>query len=190
MRRNRRRFKNPLCIRYFVRAFTFFFPLTYSKPRVSSSEETALSQTLLAPIALLSSHLKQLIFALPSTLMMVLYKRIASRLAEHILQRQILYRGHVTAVQGVSILAECQLWIETCQVVVGRNTSRIGSPWLKLLYPARIISATGEPWSHLVDAALGASDKDWAEILGKVGVQDMTKEEVIQIIRTREDFRA
>ncbi|KAJ7823548.1 TIP-1 family-domain-containing protein [Mycena olivaceomarginata] len=34
------------------------------------------------------------------SVMTALYRRIAARLAEHILQRQILYRGHITALEG------------------------------------------------------------------------------------------
>jgi len=153
----------------------------------------ALSVTLLTPIALLSSHLTFLRTALPQITITNLYRRIASRLSEHIFNRQILYRGRqrLTALQGRAIYAECELWVETCQAALSQSSgrARVEAPWLRLLEGGRLIAAEGLVWQKLVDVTFGMGDDvEWEEVVeGAVGICEMKREEVGQVLRTRED---
>lgn len=154
-------------------------------------DDIALSNTLLVPIALLSSQLTFLQSSLPQTVVTALYRRIAAHLALHISQRAVVYRGRarVTPYEGRRILAECELWVETCRQALVRGTARAEAPWRSLLQAGRIVGAQGEVWERVVDATFGTlSDSEWEEVMVEVaGWAELTREEVGQIIRTRTD---
>lgn len=122
-----------------------------------------------------------------------MYRRVASRLAEHILQRQILYRGHFDLREGKSILAECELWVETCHVVLagslGGGRERIEAPWAKLLQAGKLASAEGEVWNALLDATFEARTvENWeVEMTRIVGAVELGREEVARVLKRRED---
>ena len=153
----------------------------------------AISATLLTPIALLSSHLKFLRSALPPTTATNIYRRIASHLSEHIFNRQILYRGRhrLTVAQGMAICTECELWVETCQAALSGSTARkrVEAPWLRLLEGGRLVATDGLVWQKLVDGTFGSGDNaEWEVLVERtVGICEMGREEVGQILRTRED---
>ncbi|KAG6814039.1 hypothetical protein H0H92_003889 [Tricholoma furcatifolium] len=158
-----------------------------------TSNDVALSQTLLAPIALLSSHLTFLRANMSQANLTTLYRRVASRLADHILHRQILYRSQFGVTESKSILAECELWAETCRMALGGGLSggraRIDGPWTKLLQAARLASADGEAWTAVVDVTFGTqSDEAWDNVMTQaVGSLELEREEVVRILRRRED---
>ncbi|KAE9401979.1 hypothetical protein BT96DRAFT_918567 [Gymnopus androsaceus JB14] len=160
-------------------------PGTMSKP----DDDFTLSQTLLAPIALLSTHLSYMRVTLPQQILTPLYRRIASRLAEHLLQRQILYRGHFTSTEGRAIHGECELWVETCRVTLlqafGGSRNRVEAPWLRLVEAARLVSVEGEPRERVVNATFGGTDEgEWEEVMVEVvGCSELTREEVGRILR-------
>lgn len=160
---------------------------------VQQTDDIALSPSLLGPIALLSSHLTFLLSTLPPLTVATLYRRISSRLSEHIFHRQILYRGRhrLSVPQGRMVCAECELWVETCQTVLSGSSSRprVEAPWLRLLEGGRLVAVQGEAWDKLLNTTFGASsDGDWEELVdGTVGVCEMSREEVRQVLRTRED---
>ncbi|KAF7978890.1 hypothetical protein HWV62_44393 [Athelia sp. TMB] len=167
----------------------------FSAPQsdAQQADDIALSPSLLGPIALLSSHLTFLRSTLPPLTVAALYRRIASRLSEHIFHRQILYRGRhrISVPQGRTICAECELWVETCQSVLSGSSSRprVEAPWLRLLEGGRLVAVQGEAWDKLLTATFGmGNDSDWEELVdGTVGICEMNREEVQQILRTRED---
>ncbi|KII93691.1 hypothetical protein PLICRDRAFT_101630 [Plicaturopsis crispa FD-325 SS-3] len=154
-------------------------------------DDLALSQTLLAPLALLSSNLSFLRRTLPSAAAIALYRRIAARLAEHILQRAIMYKGRLAAEDGQSVHAEAELWVETCQGALGAGESRarVEAPWAVLLEAARLVGAQGQTWEKVVEATFGMrGDDEWEEVLADtVGVHEMSREEVGRVLRIRED---
>lgn len=165
-------------------------PVPSSQPEISN--DIALSTTLLGPIALLSSHLTFLQLTLPQTSVTSLYRTIASRLATHILNRQILYRGRsrITPEQGKVILAECELWAETCRLALAKTASgRTEAPWRGLLEAGRIVGADGESWRKIVDSTFGVlGDDEWEKALTDVvGFSELGREDVGQVIRARTD---
>lgn len=182
--------------------YIFFFgavihrPFVFScspKPETEPTNDIALSATLLMPIALLSSYLTFLRSALPQITVINLYRRIATRLSEHIFNRLILYHGHyrLTTAQGRVICAECELWVETCRAVLSgpSGRARVEAPWLRLLEGARLVAAEGSVWQKLVDVTFGMGDDvEWEEVMyGALGISEMAREEVMQVLRTRED---
>ncbi|EEB99355.1 hypothetical protein MPER_00980, partial [Moniliophthora perniciosa FA553] len=148
--------------------------------------------TLLGPLALLSAHLTYIKATLSKATVTALYRRIASRLAEHILQRQILYRGEITLAQGKMVLAEGELWVETCQTslagVLGGGRKRVEAPWFKLLQAGRVVAAEGEMWDHISEATFGGkSEEEWEHVMiDMTGGVEMNREEVGRILRRRE----
>ncbi|KAG7098927.1 hypothetical protein E1B28_000822 [Marasmius oreades] len=158
----------------------------------TSAEEVALSQTLLGPLALLSAHLSYVRATLPRLNMTTLYRRIASRLAEHILQRQILYRGHISSSEGKAALAESELWVETCQTglagSLGGGRKRVETPWARLVQAGRIVGADEETTSQITHATFSTlSQKEWEEqMISMIGFQELDREEVGRLLRRQE----
>jgi hypothetical protein len=156
-------------------------------------DDIALSQTLLGPISLLSTHLTYLRTTLPQTVMTAVYRRIAARLAEHILQRQILYRGHISSREGKTIHAECELWVETCQTGLGAALSggrtRVQAPWLKLLQAGRLVGLEGDSWGKVGHATFGkGSQEEWEDLMLEVtGASEIAREEVQRVLKSRDD---
>ncbi|CCM00322.1 uncharacterized protein FIBRA_02352 [Fibroporia radiculosa] len=159
---------------------------------MSIQDDIVLSPTLLGPIAMLSSHLTFLQSTLPRATVTNLYRRIASHISEHILQRQIFYRGRgrISAQEGKAILAESELWVETCQLAFARNErARVEGPWRGLLQASRLVASEGIRWQKLVDVTFGVtSDPEWQQVMMESsGFADLSRDEVRQILSTRVD---
>lgn len=158
-----------------------------------SQEDPIISQTLLAPLTLLSTHLTFLLSSLSQTSFTTLYRRIASHLAEHILHREILFRGKFNLSQGRRILAECELWIETCQRAVGGGLpggrTRVEAPWLKLLQAARLVGLEGDIWDKVVASTFDVKNQEgWEGVMRSVtGHSELSRDIVGRILRCRED---
>lgn len=158
----------------------------------SNQPDITLSQTLLGPIALLSSHLNFLHSTLPRAQLITLYRRIASRISEHILHREIMYRGRhqITAREGKAIAAECELWVETCHAALASSANRntIEAPWLKHLQAARLVGLEGAELRRALDETFGVNgDEVWEEcLLQLVGVCEIGRDDVGVILRLRE----
>jgi hypothetical protein len=159
------------------------------------SDASALPQTLLGPVALLSADLKLLRSTLPQTILVTLYRRIATRLSEHIFHREILYgvRGRLSLHQGQAIAAECELWVETCNAALagalsGPGRDRVEAPWRTLLSAGRLVGLEGDTWERVIDATFGTKkDAEWEAILiAIVGTCDLSREVVRQVLRARE----
>jgi hypothetical protein len=121
----------------------------------------------------------------------VLYRRIASVLSEHVLHREILYRGvgRVQPTDCQAIAAECELWVETCHAALagigGRD--RIEAPWLALLEAGRLICLEGSARDKANVSTFGPSGQDeWEKTLvDLVGISVLGREKVRQILRVR-----
>ncbi|KAH7915139.1 TIP-1 family-domain-containing protein [Hygrophoropsis aurantiaca] len=159
-----------------------FVAVTSPKPDSESeidSENIAVPPTLLPPIALLSSHLSFQRSTLPNSLTTALYRRIATRLAEHILQREILYRSGLTRNQLRTVHAECELWAETCQAALATSRARVEAPWSRLLAAGRLLDAEGP---------LSGGD-GWEAGVEGVEAGGLGQEEVRTVLRLRDDCR-
>ncbi|KAF8898463.1 TIP-1 family-domain-containing protein [Infundibulicybe gibba] len=162
------------------------------KPHGEQLEDN-LSQTLLAPMSLLSSHLSFICATLPTTTLTSIYRRTASRLAEHILQRQIMYRGHFSQREGKTISAECELWVETCVMALGGGIDggrgRIEMPWLKLLQAGRLVGLDNNKWEAVVDITFGTqTEEEWQNVMIEtIGLADIGRTEAMRILKTRDD---
>ncbi|KAI0374499.1 hypothetical protein BV20DRAFT_961682 [Pilatotrama ljubarskyi] len=155
------------------------------------ADDIALAQSLLGPLALFSSHLTFLRGTLPRATSTSLYRRIASRLATHLLQRQVLFRGRsrVSVREGKAVLAEAELWVETARTALKDERARVEAPWRTYLQAARLLAGEGEEWTGVVEATFGTmSDTAWEEVmLESVGLCELPREEVQQVLRRRNE---
>jgi len=158
------------------------------------AEAPLISQTLLPPLSLLSTYLSYLSSTLSQTTSTVLYRRISTNLSEHILHRQILFRGTFDAAEGRAILAECELFLETCKTalagILPGGKIRVEAPWGKLLQAGRLVALEGDLWVGVVDSTFGTSDQEeeWKKTMRTVtSYSDLSRETVKTILRRRND---
>lgn len=177
---------------------------------LDSAEGTAVNimipPTLLPSVALLSSHLTYLRSTLPSSTVTHLYRRIASHISEHVLQREVLFRPGLgrtstgrhgfTRPQAYTIQAECELWVETCQLALNTSHARAEKPWSRLLAAGRLLAAEvqgHEQAFHMFSSeSWWEADEDedvWEDALDDVtglGSGGLRKDEVKIILRLRD----
>ena len=87
-------------------------------------------------------------------------------------------------------MAESELLVETCQIALApADRNRAEAPWRQLLQASRLIALEGDQWQRVVLSTFGATtDQDWDDImLDMVGATELSREEVGQVLRTRED---
>ncbi|KAG1864638.1 RINT-1 family protein [Suillus subalutaceus] len=160
----------------------------------------AVPPSLLPSIALLSAHLNFLRNTLPTAVTTHVYRRIATHIAEHILQREVLFRPGLTRgqfrtglawEQARSVHAESELWAETCQVALRTSRARAEGPWARLLVAGRLLGASRQEVDRAVKEVLGGQGDAWEDALDAVtslGSGGLGKEEVKIVLRLRDDL--
>ncbi|KAJ3570874.1 hypothetical protein NP233_g4116 [Leucocoprinus birnbaumii] len=178
------------------------FSTSVPDPNASEGSQTPqaplISQTLLAPLTILSTHLTYLLSTLSQTSFTALYRRISTSLSEHILHRQILFRGTLDVAEGRTILAECEMFVETCNgALTGAGglpggKARVEAPWAKLLQAGRLIALDGDLWDKVVDSTFGtASQDEWGEVMRtSTGHSELSRDTVRNVLRRRDDCHA
>ncbi|KAI0047816.1 hypothetical protein FA95DRAFT_1540756 [Auriscalpium vulgare] len=155
--------------------------------------DLAVSPALVPALSILSAHLSFLRRTVSRATVAGVYRRLATRLAAHILQRAILQRRarRVSPAEGRLVQGECALWVETCRAAL--PGARVDAPWRALREAAAVVGADGARWAALVDAAFGAAPGDdaWRRALGELvgvdGAPELAREDVCVIARTRAD---
>ncbi|KAL5534489.1 hypothetical protein ACEPAG_951 [Sanghuangporus baumii] len=163
----------------------------FKQPDSSESEDTLISQTLLKPIAQLSAHLSFLTRSLPLPMAINLYRRIAGHIANHILQRQVLYRGRsrMSLKQGRAVLEEANLWVEACRMATGSSgLRRVEGPWERLLEAGRLLSLEEEAFQQMVNVARFGDDRQYEVLTEAVGISEMNTNDILAVLNAREDF--
>ncbi|KAG0703168.1 RINT-1 family protein [Suillus ampliporus] len=160
----------------------------------------AVPPSLLPSIALLSAHLTFLRNTLSTAVTTHIYRRIAARISEHILQREVLFRPGLTRgqsrtglsrEQARSVQAECELWAETCQAALRTSRARAEGPWGRLLVAGRLLGARREEVDRAVKEVLGGQGDGWEDALESatsLGSGGLGKEEVKTVLRLRDDL--
>ncbi|KAI6045100.1 RINT-1 family protein [Pisolithus marmoratus] len=171
-----------------------------------TTHDIAIPPTLLPSISLLSSHLTYLRSTLPSSIVTHLYRRIASHISEHVIQREVLFRPGLsrtsagrlafTRPQAYIILGECELWVETCQAALNTSRARAQKPWSRLLAAGRLLAADvlghEQTFRMFSSERWWEADEDedvWEDVLDDVtglGTGGLRKDEVKAILRLRD----
>lgn len=166
-----------------------------------STMEATVPSTLLPAVALLSSHLAFLRSTLPASVVTRVYRRTASRISEHVLQRQVLFRpgltrgsvrNGLTRTQARVVQAECELWAETSQVAMSTSRARSEKPWSRLLAAGRLLGTDLQNHERLLDALFGKRSDGWEDLLDNVtelGSGGLGMDEVKTVLRLRDDCR-
>ncbi|KAG1904794.1 RINT-1 family protein [Suillus fuscotomentosus] len=166
----------------------------------NADDGIAVPPSLLPSIALLSAHLTFLRNTLPTAVTTQVYRRIATLISEHILQREVLFRPGLTRgqfrtglsrEQARSVHAESELWAETCQVALRTSRARAEGPWARLLVAGRLLGARRQEVDRAVKEVLGGQGDGWEDALDvatSLGSGGLGKEEVKTVLRLRDDL--
>lgn len=166
----------------------------------NADDGIAVPPSLLPSIALLSAHLTFLRNTLPTATTTQVYRRIATHISEHILQREVLFRPGLTRgqfrtglarEQARSVHAESELWAETCQAALRTSRARAEGPWARLLVAGRLLGTSRQEVDRAVKEVLGGQGDSWEDALDAVtslGSGGLGKEEVKTVLRLRDDL--
>ncbi|KAI0823023.1 TIP-1 family-domain-containing protein [Trametes gibbosa] len=154
-------------------------------------DDIVLRKHFLRPSLFFHPTLPSCVVRFPHTAVTTLYRRVASQLATHFLQRQVLYRGRTrcSVYEGKGILAEAELWVETARTALRGQRGRAEAPWRGYLQAARLLAGESAECARIIEATFGTlPDTEWVEVvLETVGVCELSREEVQQVLRKRED---
>ncbi|CAE6412483.1 unnamed protein product [Rhizoctonia solani] len=154
----------------------------------NNESSVAVPATLVSPLTTLTTHLSLLVKTLPSSVNANLYRRIASSIASHILQRSVLHfgRGRMVPSRGAAFAREAHLWVEASQMAMPNR--RVEAPWQRLLDGAKLVSIPeGVEIEAAKEAIWRASDEECAEFAEAIGVRGLDRKEMQDALRARSD---
>jgi hypothetical protein len=157
-----------------------------------SAIDNIVSQTLLAPIACLSSHLSFLRKNLPSGIVTSIYRQTATHISTHILQRAILSRGkgRLSMQDGKALLDESNFWIESCRLALSSTVRKPENPWKALLDSCKLLSLDKDMFRRAVNIVNLGNDSQFDQLKADLGLNEMNAENVLDVLRVRDDFFA
>ncbi|KAG8748050.1 hypothetical protein FRC10_009802 [Ceratobasidium sp. 414] len=160
-----------------------------SDSQSEDDEPVRIPTALVSPLTTLSTHLSLLSKTLSSSASAALYRRVASSLASHILQRSVLHfgRGRLTPARGVAFAREAGLWVEASQMALPNR--RVDAPWQRLLDGARLVAIKqGEDFEAAKDVLWNGTEEQWSEFAEAIGVKGLSRQEMQDALRARSDY--
>ncbi|KAH7104497.1 TIP-1 family-domain-containing protein [Auriculariales sp. MPI-PUGE-AT-0066] len=154
-----------------------------------SSDPTTLPPGVTAPLAALASQLVFLRSTLPIVQAISLYRRIASSLADYIVQRGIVYRGRgrVSLATAARFAEEARLWVSTSQAALQREPlRRVEAPWAVLLEATILLTMEGDKWERAKRSV--ESDLTYGAAMHELGITQLPRLSAREIVRARVDF--
>ncbi|KAG8693863.1 hypothetical protein FRC09_010241, partial [Ceratobasidium sp. 395] len=155
----------------------------------NEEESIRIPATLVSPLTTLSTHLSLLSKTLSSSASAALYRRVASSLASHILQRSVLHfgRGRLTPARGAAFAREAGLWIEASQMAMPNR--RVEAPWQRLLDGARLVAIRqGEEFEAAKNVLWNGTEEQCAEFAEAVDIKALNRGEMQDVLRARSDY--
>ncbi|KAG8971230.1 hypothetical protein FRB90_010563 [Tulasnella sp. 427] len=175
-----------------------YFASQYDKTEhEDAGESNALSipATLVSPISLLSSEISFLAQTLPTAEVTGLYRRVASSLASHIIQRSVSHRGkgQFSPAEGQAFKDECGTWVETSRMALARGgaalAKRADLPWQSLTDVAAVVGVPESEFEKVVAAAFDHGDSEFEVVMKQIGVRALSRADVQNFLRARADLR-
>lgn len=123
-----------------------------------------------------------------------LYRKIAGRISDVVLEKMILHRGvrMIALKEGRAIATECEVWVETSRAALtgaggGGIARAIDGPWRRLVQAGRLLALQGTEWDTITDLTFGTTgSEDWERaILEVIGFSELRREEVQVVLQTR-----
>lgn len=148
----------------------------------------------MSPVSLLSSYLTYFQSSLSTRVLADLYRKIAGRVSNVILEKMILQRGigMIGLKEGKAVMTECEVWVETSRAALsgggGRGVSRlVEAPWRRLVQAGRLLALQGPERDRIKDLTFGTTtDEDWERgILEVMGFSELRRDDAQVVLRTR-----
>ncbi|KAG8953229.1 hypothetical protein FRC04_002639 [Tulasnella sp. 424] len=175
-----------------------YFASQYEKTEsenVGESNALSIPATLVSPVSLLSSEISFLAQTLPTAEVTGMYRRVATSLATHIIQRSVSHRGKAqfTPAEGQAFKDECATLVETCRMALSRGgaalAKRADLPWQSLTDVAAIVGVPETEFDKVVVAAFDRDDTEFEQAMKEIGVRALSRIDVQNFLRARADFR-
>lgn len=170
----------------------------YEKTESENADESnalSIPATLVSPVSLLSSEISFLAQTLPTAEVTGMYRRVATSLATHIIQRSVSHRGKAqfTPAEGQAFKDECATLVETCRMALSSGgaalAKRADLPWQSLTDVAAIVGVPETEFDKVVAAAFDRDDTEFEQAMKEFGVQALSRTDVQNFLRARADFR-
>ncbi|CAE7218412.1 unnamed protein product [Rhizoctonia solani] len=165
-----------------------YFAKQWESDQDIDENSVVIPATLVSPLTTLTTQLSLLVKTLPSSTTASLYRRTASSIASHILQRSVLHfgRGRMSPSRGLIFAREAHLWVEASQMAMPNR--RVEAPWQRLLDGAKLVSIPkGSEFEAAKDAIWRASDEQCTEFAEAIGVRSLDRKEMQDALRARSD---
>lgn len=165
-----------------------YFAKQWESTDDEGQDSIGIPATLVSPLTTLSTHLSLLVKTLPSSTSASLYRRIASSLATHILQRSVLHfgRGRMTPSRGATFAYEAHLWLEASQMAMPNR--RVEAPWQRLLDGAKLVSIReGDEFENAKRAIWNGGEEECGNFAEALGIRSLSRKEMQDALRARSD---
>ena len=158
--------------------------------------EIEIPSTLMSPVSLFSSYLTYFQSSLSTRLLTDLYRKIAGRISNVLLENMVFHRGggRIGLKQGRALATECEVWVETSRAALtgagGRGVARmVEGPWRRFVQAGRLLALQGAEWDRIKDLTFGTTgDEDWERaILEVIGFSELRRDQVQSVLRIRLD---
>ncbi|KAG8956967.1 hypothetical protein FRC00_004656 [Tulasnella sp. 408] len=162
---------------------------------VGESNALSIPATLVSPISLLSSEISFLAQTLPTAEVTGMYRRVATSLAAHIIQRSVSHRGKAqfTPAEGQAFKDQCATWVETCRMALSSGgvalAKRADPPWQSLTDVAAVIGAPETDFERVVAVTFDRDDTEFEQVMKEIGVRALSRIDAQNFLRARVDFR-
>ncbi|KAG9103847.1 hypothetical protein FRC06_007525 [Ceratobasidium sp. 370] len=166
-----------------------YFAKQWETSQGEDDDSVRIPTSLVSPLTTLSTHLSLLSKTLSPPASAAIYRRVASSLASHILQRSVFHygRGRLTPARGVAFAREASLWVEASQMAMPNR--RVEAPWQRLLDGARLVAIKqGEDFEAAKNVLWDGTEEQCSEFAEAVGVKGLSRQEMQDALKVRSDY--
>lgn len=91
---------------------------------------------------------------------------------------------------GKALLDESNFWIESCRLALSSTVRKPENPWKALLDSCKLLSLDKDMFRRAVNIVNLGNDSQFDQLKADLGLNEMNAENVLDVLRVRDDFFA